>query len=274
MNKHFLFSQWLMVLTIILGMSGSTFCQTADADKTEKKLAQPPQFALGTDLVSRYVWRGRDYGNSPAIQPNASFSVAGFKIGVWGSYGFVPYSQMINDSTIVNMGNYAEFDPFISYTLKGFTLTLTDYFTFNGLTPNAGNYFNYKNSTTGHTLEVSLAWNGPEKFPLQLYVGTLVYGADKGKDDYGNYGLGTENNYSTYIEASYPFEIKGFGLKPIVGFIPFGSSWYGPTAGVPNVGLTLSKTIPITKDFGLPLFTSIFANPQSKSIFFVFGLTI
>ncbi len=140
-------------------------------------------FSVGGDLVSRYIWRGADYGNSPAIQPAVAFSVAGFKIGSWGSYGLGQYSKEINDTTIVNMGHYAEFDLYVSYTWKGFTVMAYDYFFPNGLNPNTGNkFYNFNNATTGHTLEACLSWAGPEKFPLQLFAGTFVYGADKGKD--------------------------------------------------------------------------------------------
>jgi len=274
MKKVFQFSQWLMVLSFAFVISVSCYAQVRDEGIVETKVANPPQFSLGTDLVSRYIWRGKDYGNSPAIQPNVAFSYAGFKISVWGSFGFVPYTQQINDTTTVNMGNYGEFDPSLCYTFKGITLSVTDYFTFNGLTPNKANYFNYHNKTTGHTFEVGLAYNGPDKFPIQLFVGTLVYGADKGKDSLGTYGLGTKNNYSTYFEAAYPFTVKGIGVKPFIGGIPFGASWYGPYGGIVNVGLTVSKTITITKDFGLPLYTSIVLNPQSQSVFFVVGLTL
>jgi hypothetical protein len=224
------------------------------------------QFSAGTDLVSRYIWRGKDYGNSPCIQPNVAFSVAGLKIGVWGSYAVI-YTE--------KSGNYAEFDPYISYTWKWFTLAVTDYFYPNAITPNNNNkYFNYNNSTTGHTFEGCLTFTGPEKFPLQICAATLFYGADKGKDSTGVYGLGAKNNYSTYFEISYPFTVKGIGVKPFLGGIPFGSSWYGPYGGVVNAGLTVSKSIKITKEYELPVYTSIISNPQAQSVFLVFGVSL
>jgi hypothetical protein len=233
------------------------------------------RFNLGADLVSRYVWRGRDYGNSPAIQPNVSFSVAGFKAGMWGSMAFVPQDRKINDSTTVSLGNYAETDPYLAYEIKGITLQVTDFFCPNPLTPNENNaYFNYKNSTTGHTFEISISYAGPEKFPIQLVAGTMVYGADKDQDSSGVWGAGTDNNFSTYLEAAYTFQIKSIGVKPFIGGIPFGSSWYGPYGGIVNLGVTVSKTVKITGDYSLPLYTSIITNPQSQSIFFVFGLSL
>ena len=255
----------LIFLFIFISMS-NCFSQTDTTHQTKKGLANPPQFSLGTDLVSRYIWRGKDIGNSPAIQPNVSFGVAGFKIGVWGSYA------MVYNGT---SGNYAEFDPYITYTLKWFTIGITDYSCPNSINPNSNNrYFNYTKSTTNHTLEGCLQFTGPEKFPLSVCVATLFYGADKGKDSLSVYGLGSKNNYSTYFEVSYPFTVKGIGVKPFVGGIPFGSGWYGPYGGIVNAGLTVSKSIKISKEYELPVFVSIITNPQTESAFLVFGISL
>ncbi len=260
-------------LLFLLPVRGIT--QPGDEVKTDNKPAHPGQFSFGADLVSRYVWRGTDYGNSPAIQPNVSFSIAGFKISAWGSYGFVPYSRKINDSTTKTVGNFVESDFNISYTFKGFTLMVTDYFFPNPLCPNEDNrYFNYDNKTTGHTFEASLSYSGPERFPIQLFAGMHIYGADKGKDSTGVCGAGNKNNYSSYLEASYQFTIKGIGVKPFIGGIPYESSWYGRSAGIVNLGVTISKNIRVTQDFSIPVYTSIITNPQTQSVFFVFGLTL
>lgn len=231
---------------------------------------------LGADVMSRYVWRGTDYGNSPAIQPNLSFSWKGLNIGAWGTYAFSSHDIRLNDSTMINAGSYAETDLYISYTYQWFTLMLFDFFTVNGLNPNEGNrYFNYQNATTGHTLEGSLTFEGPDNFPLQVIASTLFYGADKNQDSTGVYGLGTNNNYSTYFELAYKIQLKRISveLKPFIGGIPFGSSWYGPSAGVTNIGLTAKKDIPITPKYALPIQVSIITNPQAQSMFFIFGIS-
>lgn len=246
----------------------------AESFQTPKASAQ---INLGADLVSRYIWRGRDYGNSPAVQPNISFSVAGFKIGAWGSYAFAQSTKRINDTTLLNMGHYAETDLYVCYTYKWFTLQVTDFFFPNPLNANDGNrYYNYSNATTGHTFEGCLMFAGPDKFPLQVCVSTLFYGADKGKDSLGVYGAGIKNNYSTYIEAAYIFKLKKIGvdLKPFIGGIPFGSAWYGDYAGVVNLGVAASKSITITEKFALPINVSVITNPQAESIFLVVGVTL
>jgi hypothetical protein len=231
---------------------------------------------LGADLVSRYIWRGYDFGNSPAVQPALSFSWKGINLGAWGSYAFAKQSIQVNDSTVVDAGTYAETDLFISYTYKWFTLMVFDYFILNGLNPNEGNrYFDYNNATTGHSFEGSLAFEGPAKFPLQVMACTFFYGDDKDQDSTGVYGAGTKNNYSTYFELSYKINLKKIGveLKPFIGGIPFGSSMYGPYAGITNLGLSARKNIPVTTQYALPVQVSLITNPQAQSVFFVFGIS-
>jgi hypothetical protein len=182
----------------------------------------------------------------------------------------------VNDSTILDAGTYAEADLFVSYTYEWFTLMVFDYFTMNGLNPNEGNrYFDYANATTGHTLEGCLSFEGPENFPLQIMASTLFYGADKDQDSTGVYGLGSGNNYSTYFELAYNFHLNKLGvdMKPFIGGIPFGSSWYGPSAGVTNLGLTAKKEIPVTAKYSLPVQVSLITNPQAQSVFFIFGIS-
>jgi hypothetical protein len=234
---------------------------------------------FGADIMSRYIWRGIDYGNSPAIQPNLYFSWKGLNVGAWGSYSFAPYRTMVNDTVSKNMGNYTEMDMYVSYTLKWFTLMFFDFYIPNSLDANYTGikryqYFNYDNKTTGHTFEVSLAFTGPAKFPLKVFVGTLVYGNDKAKDSLGKYSNVNKNNYSTYLEVSYPFSIrKIIDLNCFVGGTPFPGSWYGLKAGITNVGITAKKTIPVTKSYGIPVQVSLISNPMTQKMFLVFGLT-
>jgi hypothetical protein len=277
MKRFPVFTQMILILFFALSLPNPGYSQNEDELANEEASSGSARISLGADFVSRYIWRGKDYGNSPSIQPNFAFSIAGFKIGAWGDYGISEYKTKINDTTMVDMGHYAEMDLFISYTFKWFTLGVTDYFFPNPLNPNYENkYFNYNNKTTGHAFEASLSFNGTEKVPLQIYVGTFFYGADKDKDSTEVYGAGDKNNFSTYLEASYLFTVKKIdvGLKPFIAGIPFGSAIYGDNAGIVNLGFTASKTIKITKGFSLPLYTSLLTNPQNQSIFFVFGFTL
>ncbi|TSA24458.1 MAG: hypothetical protein D4R67_11750 [Bacteroidetes bacterium] len=272
MKKRKLF--YYLALTI-LWPAIPGFSQEEQILQDEEK-ASPGKVTLnvGADLVSRYIWRGIDFGNSAAIQPTLSVDAFGFSLGAWGSYAFSRHTLWLNDTASVDY-SYTEIDLFLSYTYKYFTLMLVDYYapipvdTLPGI-----NYFNWNNRSTWHTLEVSLILNGPDRFPIQFLAATLVYGADKGKDSTGAYGAGTQNNYSTYFELSYLFTVRGFGIRPFIGGIPFGSSWYGSSAGINNLGITVRKEIPVSKKFSIPVQSSLVFNPLSKKAFLVFTLSL
>jgi len=266
----------ILLLTMLIVVSIVPSLAQEETILQESKQAEPGKVFLniGADLVSRYIWRGQNFGKSAAIQPTASISAFGFTLGAWGSYAFSSHSLQIDDSTSITY-NFSELDLFISYRYKYFTLMLFDYYAPGPIDTLPGNdYFNWKNKNTFHTLEASFIFDGPEKFPVQFIASVLVYGADKGKDSTGAYGFGTKNNYSTYFELSYQFNVKGFGIKPFIGGIPFGSLWYGPEAGINNVGINIRKDIPVSKKFSIPIQSNLIFNPLSKKAYLVFILSL
>jgi hypothetical protein len=260
----------VMVLPVIPGYS-------QEEQILEETIEAPPgkvTLNVGADLVSRYIWRGLNFGKSPAIQPSLSVDAFGFSLGAWGSYAFSRTSLWLDDTTSLDY-SFSEIDLFLSYTYKFITVMLVDFYAPLPIDSLPGaNYFHWKNKDTWHTLEVSLIFTGPERFPLQVMASTLVYGADKGKDTAGIYGAGATNNFSTYFELSYQFMVKGFGIKPFIGGIPFGSSWYGPKAGVTNVGVNVRKEIPVSRRFSIPIQSGLIFNPLSKKAYLVFTLSL
>jgi len=133
---------------LFLGL-GLTFLTNAQ-DKTSS-------FDVGADLVSRYIWRGTDFGSSPAIQPVLSYSYGSLSLGAWGSY------STNNDS------GSDEGDLFASYVLStGTELLVTDYFF-----PAPGlDYFDYDN----HFLEFGIHQSIKDFYMSGYYM--AVNGAD------------------------------------------------------------------------------------------------
>ncbi len=44
------------------------------------------QLKFGTDIYSRYIWRGINLGGeSPSLQPGLSYTIHNFTIGFWGA---------------------------------------------------------------------------------------------------------------------------------------------------------------------------------------------
>jgi uncharacterized protein (TIGR02001 family) len=217
---------------------------------------------VSADLMSRYIWRGINLGgSSPSIQPGMEFTHGNLAIGAWGAYSF---SDAITRQ---------EADLYISYTIADmFSFGVTDYFLPNEDTLN--NYFNYSKDKTNHVFEVSAKFSGTEKLPVSLMVATNVYGADAKKSN-------GKNQFSTYIELGYSFKVKETGCSAFIGFTPDNpdkskgeTGFYGPGAGVINLGLTATKEIRITDSFSLPVNASLITNPQAENIFLVFGISL
>lgn len=251
MKKYSFISLTIIALGLLI--SSESYAQN-DSAKTENPIS------ISCDLMSRYVWRGTDFGGSPSIQPGIEYSKFGFALGAWGAYA-------------TNLPGIQEADLYLSYTFKEmFSLTITDYYFPDELTDYK--YFDYDDKTTGHILETSLSFNGTENLPLSLMVATNVWGADATKinDD------GTTGNlqFSTYAEASYSF--KHFDLfvgcnLTAVDRAKGESGFYGDYMGIVNLGLTTTKEIEVTQKFSLPLTVSLITNPQAQKIYLVAGFS-
>jgi len=77
------------------------------------------EVTIGADVVSRYVWRGTNFGNAAAVQPGIETAVGPVTLGAWGSWSISPGPA---DAS----GN--ECDLYASTTVGPVGLTLTDYF--------------------------------------------------------------------------------------------------------------------------------------------------
>jgi hypothetical protein len=255
-------------------------------DVRDKKFKLPFKLNVGADLMSRYVWRGLDYGGSPSIQPTLSFSIGGFEIGYWGAMALT--------------NNYVETDLYAKYTIKGFSVTLTDYYIPALATDVNDTKFTYSknpdiinfdttsgsnlNRYTCHSVEATLQYKGPEKFPFSILVGTYFYGNDKSPVDtvFTPSGMvqsvNFKNRYSTYIELGYSFAIKSFNFDVFAGATPFSGVYSTPAYeggfAVVNTGITGYRSIKITENYSLPLKASVIFNPQASGFHFVFGIAL
>ncbi|MEI6847820.1 MAG: hypothetical protein WCK32_07275 [Chlorobiaceae bacterium] len=184
-------------------------------------------FKIGADLVSSYVWRGGELGNSPAIQPALTYTVPGSKIviGAWGSYG-------INENS--NGYRYKETDLYATIPAGAFSLTVTDYY----VVPTSGSSKTFDFSSDGpNVVELSLAYSNDN---LNLLAAVNVAGNE------GNTTNGVKN--AKYFEAGYKLYNKdGYNTKVIVG--AGDKDYYGKDYGIAknkkiavvNTGISISK---------------------------------
>jgi hypothetical protein len=240
-----------LLLTVVLSIG---FLQAQDSCACKSSVT------LSADVMSRYVWRGADFGASPSVQPTLYYNCGGwFELGVWGAYSL--------------KGVYSETDPYLKLTYKYFSLILSDYFSYSDTLTNKPAYFDFGKKTTNHILEASLLFKGPEKFPLSILAGTYFYGNDRnlGYDAVKDSSL--ENYYSTYIELTYSFKCAHSNFDFFLGLTPQ-AGVYGNTFGVINTGINAYKKIKLTPTFELPLKASLIFNPQAERVFFVVGFTL
>ncbi|HNV95938.1 MAG TPA: hypothetical protein PKG63_05650 [Bacteroidales bacterium] len=244
----------ISLILIVLSSSFSVFSQE-DSGKCDVNLN------IGSDIMSRYVWRGTDYGNSPSIQPTLSVTVKNFEIGYWGA--------------IATNSFYKEIDLYAKYTVKNFSLILTDYYIpyANGIDASPDNrYFIFDDKKTAHTIETALQFKGNENFPLWLLAGAFVYGNDKRWGYDAAKDTTDKTYYSTYVELGYSFKVKDNNADVFLGFTPQAGA-YGNTMGVINMGVTGYRKIKISNDFELPVKGSLIFNPQSQNVYLLFGFT-
>jgi hypothetical protein len=240
-----------------------TLAGYAQSDSTSHRCKIPFALNVGTDIMSRYVWRGTDFGNSPSIQPTLSFSVGNFEVGAWGA--------------IATNSFYKEIDLYAKYSLKNFSVTFTDYYVPSvtaGVPSSPDTRFSiYHDKLTCHSLEGSLQYKRTEKIPLWISGSVFFYGNDKRWGYDAKKDTTDKTYYSSYFEAGYSFRIKKNTADVFVGFTPMAGA-YGNTAGVVNAGITGSRRIQITDEFAIPVKASLIVNPQTSNIYFLFGITL
>ncbi len=194
------------------------------------------QIDITTAVVSKYNWRGTDFGSSPSIQPSLSYTKGGLSIGAWGAYA--------------TNGNGAgtEIDLYASYALGDFTLLVTDY-TFPDAGPGA--FLDAKQQY----VEIGLSYSS-ENIPVNAFVGMFVLNDDK---------------KSIYAELGYSLGDVGLFL----GLTPHGTAMYGTTkAGIVNTGLSYSKPLVISDSFTISLDSKFVVNPYAKNGFLLFGFSL
>ena len=203
--------------------------------------------SLGADVVSRYVWRGFDFGESVSVQPALTFGSGGLEVGAWASYAFSGDGGANNEVDL-----WASYG-FETATAGSFSIGITDYYF-----PSPGTeFFNFDDGEGAHTLEPFLSYSGPESFPISLLGAMNVY---------------NDPDNSVYLEASYPFSIDGVELGLTAGLTPSAGVYADDFAFV-NLGLSAAKEIAITEQFSLPVFVSYIVNPDQERSFLVFGLS-
>lgn len=206
---------------------------------------------ISGDIVSQYIWRGQDLGNA-AIQPTLGIAYKGLSLSAWGSYG------------IANSDDTKELDLTLTYTIGGFNIGITDYWTNDGGDPDA-RYLKYEAHSTNHVFEANVGYDFGFA-SLQWYTN---FAGDDGLNKNG------KRAYSSYFEAIVPFKLATVDWTATAGAVPFATDFYGTTGfAVTNVALKATKEIKVTDSFSIPIFGQVVGNPCSQKAYLVLGFTL
>ena len=208
---------------------------------------------ISGDIVSQYIWRGQDLGNA-AIQPTLGIAYKGLSLSAWGSYG------------IANSDDTKELDLTLTYTIGGFNIGITDYWTNDGGDPEA-RYLKYEAHSTNHVFEANVGYD--------FGFASLQWYTNFAGDDVLN--KNGKRAYSSYFEAIVPFKLATVDWTATAGVVPYATDYYNEwTSGfsVTNVALKASKDIKITDTFSVPIFAELSANPRTQKAYLVLGLTL
>lgn len=163
-----------------------------------------------------------------------------------------------------------EFDLTLGYEVKGFSCSVTDYWTNGG-----PGYFHYGAHNTSHTFEAQIGYDfgflSVDWFTN--FAGNIGYKADGSKA------------YASYFSVSVPFVLGGLDWTVEAGATPWENDFY--TGGenssyskdmingfaVCEVGIEASKEIKISESWSLPLFAKAIWNPSTEGLYFVAGLS-
>lgn len=241
--------------TLILALAlGATMSLTTSASAQNKFTVNG-----NLDLVTNYVWRGMDQNSGVSAQPGLGLAYKGFSLSAWGSQ-----SLTNNENRDVQ-----EFDINLSYSIGGFSATITDYWWAGLHNP----YGYYKNGPVdnpvdgGHHFEATVSYTFDEKLPLTLCWSTWFAGAD----------LRTSGNnrcYSTYISASYDIACYAdITLTPAIGITPWKGYYHDKTAFT-DISLKASKSLALSDKISMPLFVQAIASPINDHVYLVAGLGV
>ncbi|MCU4173700.1 TorF family putative porin [Carboxylicivirga sp. N1Y90] len=226
-------------ILLILGL-GVSFLSNAQEEKKSS-------FDVSADLVSRYVFRGVDFGNSPGIQPTIEFSSGGFSAGAWGSYAF--------SNSSAGADAFQEADIYASYGFDfGLSLGITDYY-YPG-----SSWFELDDEISSHAIELNLGYE----------TGAFSFAANYALND-SRAGAGEQDGVM-YFEAGYAF-------GSFNAFIGGGDGWHVSTGEkgdyqVVNMGVGTEKEIKISDTFSIPMFGQVIVNPNSEQYHIVVGISL
>ena len=214
--------------------------------------AEAQSVALGTELVSRYVWRGTDFGESVSVQPSLSIEVTGLELGTWASYSVSPNGSAAN-----------EIDTWIGYAIStrnfgSISFGTTDYYF---PSSEGSDFFDVSGNGSGsHMVESFIEYTGPRKLPASFFAAVFVH---------------NDPDNSLYLEASIPVQLDGVEVGFSAGAVAKESTLYQADGfEIVKLGLSATKELALSDTFSLPVTVRYILNAHLEKSYVIAGFKI
>ena len=230
---------------------------------TTAAFGQTARMHLSGTLQNMHLWRGLQIADGGVLAADVNVGLFNdrLKVGLWGGTDFT--------------GDYKEFDYYVSYSVAGFTVAVWDIFNYSPALPFSKDIFNYNKHSTGHFLDLSVAYDFDTKFevPLRLYWATIFAGRDLNQAG--------RNRYSTYVNAEYSLFrdehwIVDVGLGGTFAFnrdgADGGANFYGYD-GIDQISLRATYKLKLGR-FDMPVFAHAMWNPDQRAGYLQVGVNL
>lgn len=203
-------------------------------------------FGLGLDIQTKYMWRGMEMmteNSVPVLFPSVNYAHKDLSVYAMGGYA-------------VN-GKYAEVDFGISYTYKGLSIGINDYY-YPTTDINRDHYMR-GGKHTGHWLEGVLTY-APDVIPVYASFSNFFYGADKYAADDGN----EKQAYSTYVELGTYYDFLDNNRVSLTVGAALNKSCYNAYEhdfSVCNLEFKYTYIVTFKSGWALPLHVAYIYNP-------------
>ena len=208
---------------------------------------------ISADMVSRYVWRGADFGNAASIQPGISYSTGAFEVGAWSSWALVGNSA----------GEANENDLYVSFAAGPVSITVTDYY-FPEPEQKVGSERVLNVSDNGDSTYTKRDVMGPaDFFDINHHTIEIAAGFEAGNLSFlaGMMVLGDAADNDIYLEVG--MDLGTIGDADVGVVLGAGNKVYAPDGFMAcNVGLNVSQG-----DY----FGSYVINPDTKTPYLFIG---
>ena len=251
----------------LLSLAFALFCMTGihaqESDTFGKNnwggKLKASNFHIGLDVQTKYMWRGMEMmpeESAPVLFPCVNYQWNGLYAYAMGGYA-------------VN-GKYAEVDLGISYTYKGFTFALNDYY----YPTNNGKDDEYIGGDhNGHWLEACVTY-APENIPIWVTASSFFCGDD---DKYEEEDSEMKQAYSTYIEIGTYYDFLDNNRVAIAMGVTPGKSCYNGYSkdfSVCNLDLKYTYSLKFKSGWSLPLSAEYIYNPVYDKSYMNFIMNI